>query len=693
MSNYPYVAPTLYDAKSNWKPLDPAIPATQGWTETEANQVRTLLNLLYIAATQGDFIALRDMSSLLPELSAAAGSRLMNSAGRLYVSQNAQAYEAIGRHANDKHASYFGIKGDGTDETTKWNNALAYFSDTGSGARPGRLILDPTGTSVISDTLQYRGDVSRPLSIYCPTPGNQGQTGFRLQWDSGAGTGKAVLRLLGANCCQVKNLCIDGAFLAKYLIHIDNRTGTAAFYPSSTNLIENCSLFAHGGDGCVAVAVGNDNADVANTQTSEVIVRACLFFVRQPNNDAGHGPAGHGFKALTSGNCKNFWLYDNAFAFSQVHADLGGSGNAIISGGGMSVATKACVIGGGNTVLEKLDYEGQNGFAAPLYGGQGGGGNPGYQLTIRNCEAVAPLQLAGGDYDQDDIMVRSFGKVLLEGNTFINQRTDTAESRVVVAGDYDPIPHNSGSGCTVHSRSNWYRASNLYAPIYDSSGNKLTGSNFYPTVTGHTVISENDTGGREGVDIHNLRNTRGQPIEFAKLRTRDEGDGYLTTPVAGGAVNLATHTKRVAYGALLNSSAPGWRSYLWTMNQYQRIRAARIRVDTPFTGVSGGLLVQLGIVPPGGASDLAGLLSVQQLVLAGDATAAAGTVYGAKEIEKGLGLHPSFLPGEGYYPDPPYLNSDGTYTVCLVLTSVTGANLTLTAGQLTVMLDTGSDEP
>jgi hypothetical protein len=714
-AQFPFRAPSygptgdLYNTKSNFEALAEGVLETQGWTDTEANQIRTLFSLLNIAFTRADSFAFRDASSLGLNLAPAGGSMLASYLGRLYVSQNNRAYEALGRSANAKHASYFGIKGLTTDETAAWQDALDYFSQpsgmNGAG-KPGKLILDETGTSIISDELVYRGDVSNAFLIEAE-PGGFGLTGFRLQWDPDAGSTKAVLRFLGANRSRVKGLTIDGNLTAKYLLHIDNRYAANSFYPSSGVTVEDCVLYSHGGAGCATIAVGNDNADVVNTQTSEVVISGGLSFGRSPPKTreqlaAGQvdttGPDGYGFKALTSGNCKNFWIYDHQFGFNGIHADLGGSGNAVISGGGFSVCKTACVVGGGTTVVENIDYEGQRGtrYAAPLIGGQGGGANPGYSLVVRDLESVSPLQLAGGDYSQDDVMIACNGKLTIERCKFINQREDgsgnlvNAESRVVVAGDYDPIPHNSGSGCGVESRNNWYRGSNTYAPIYDGSGNHLAKAYFFSSLIAHTFISENDTGGIEGASIHNLRNVRGQPIEFARLRPRDFGDGYLTTPLAGGAQNTAAQVIRVAYGALQNNGTSAWRSIVATGNPGLRIRAARITVDVPFAGVSGGLQLGLGIFRPGGL-DAQFLISCQQLVNLCDAKTA-GT-YGALFAEKGIALRPELMPSEGYYPDTAFLNGDGTYSVALVLISTAGNNLTLSAGQATVTLDTGSDQP
>lgn len=684
---YPTTVPGLYAAKSNFKALDAAIPSTKGWTETEANQVRDFLLALDTGIRNGDWTALRSMTAAVPELASSGQARFAYLDNRLKWSREGQPWETVGPHVHEKRWDYFGIKANGSaDDTQAWQDALGYFSDhSGAGnAQMGKLVLPPTGVSVVEDTLLYTGSSGRSLILESPTVGGFGQSGFRLKWASTAGTGKALLRVRGGNNCLVRGIGFDGTSLSKFLLHIDNLfEESETFLSSSNTLVERCSFYNHGGAGCAGLAIGN--SAMPNTQTSEVKVVDSIFNGRNTAGDV----EGYGVAVQTSANCKNFIIQNCHFNNHRVHASMGSSGYALIDGGTMSRAKQACVIGGELLHIRSVDYEGTNdgSYPAPFVDGGSPSQNPSYTCVLQSNTAVAPLQDADGEAGLNlaDVMVRWPGPLVLMGNTFRNIRSGSHESRIQCGALYDVVGSNLGAAGSVTSMGNWYEHSTGEAPFYDSSGNDIAGG-WFASITEQAILSIGDLGGPAGSGVRSLRATIGQPLESKRHRVRDWGDTSGATNLRSGAPAQAAHQKRLTYAAFSDGASSKYR-LLVTLNPGQRLMAAHVKVATAFAGVSGPLRFHMGFYD--GDPGAGPALGANDCILPCDVKTLA--TYGRRPEHLGVGLHPAFLAPGGYYPDA--VDSNNGWPLWVTLVSVDGHPLnTLSAGLLLIHLVTENDD-
>lgn len=649
------------------------------------NRMLAILGELGAGLTQAPWLGLLGGT---PDLSATGKARLAYVDGRLKLSREGLPWETVGPHVHEKRWDYFGIKADGSDDTNAWQAALDYFSDLGSGGQMGKLVLPPTGTSLISDTLLYTGNVGRSLIIEAPTVGGYGQSGFRLKWSGSAGTGKALLRMRGGNNCLVRGIGFDGTSLAKYLLHIDNlheESDPDALLSSSNTQVERCSFYDHGGVDCAGIAIGNTL--LPNTQTSEVLVQDCIFNGRNAAGDC----EGYGIAVMTAANCKNFIARHCHFNNHRIHAHLGSSGYALIDGGTMSRAQQVCIGGGELLHVRSVDYEGTNdgSFPAPFVDGGVPTQNPGYTCVLVSNTAVAPLQDEDGEagFNLDDVMVRWPGPLIMLGNSFRNIRSGSHESRIQCGALYDIAASNIGGAGSVTSFGNWYENSSQDAPIYDSSGNLLTGG-FYGSITEQAILSIGDLGGPSGSGVRSLRACIGQPLENKRHRVRGWGDPWGATNLRSGAPVEAMHQKRLTF-TTFSTGAAGQYKGLVHLNPGQRLKGCRIKVTTAFAGVAGGLTCQVGFNPSGDPGSLAAALGLNDILLPFSITAT-GT-FGDQAAHCGVGIHPDFIQPGGYYPaavDP----SNG-WELWIVVSSMAGNLLnTLSAGQMLVSLITENDD-
>lgn len=698
--SYPTTVPTLFTPKSNYRALDPAVPATQGWTSVEAEQVRLFLLALDSGFRNGDWQAFKDMTSAIPELAASNQMKIANIGNRLRTSLNGQAWEALSRDTYEKDASYFGIKGDGTDETAQWQDALDFFSYTGI-AKTGRLILPPMGTSLLTNEVVYNGTAGVGLVIDCPSDGNYGQTGFKLKLATGSGSGKTMMRWIGANCCRMRGVSFDGNKLAKVLLWIDNLIPPSTMNASSRNLIEWCSFYGHSGTDGECIAVGNEA--LPNTQTSEVHAYNNIFKGGAGWVDGdGHPQAlGYGFRAHTSANCKNFFLYNNEFGQHAVHASMGSSGNAVIRGGGMGWTSKVCIEGGELLHVSDLDHEGDT--PDGVFGGRNAGAfinggmpstNASYLCVVESCTVVGPLQLAheSANFNVADTVIQWPGNLFMAGCSFRNQRWSAgvlaqAPARIVSGAAYSPFtPNETGEAGGVTSLGNWYEYADQYAPIYDTSGNPICGGNFFSTVTEHAVVSLNDQGGTGGTGSRNLRPSFGAGIESGRHRVRSFGDPWGATNLLTGIPSTAHHQKKLTYTTFLNPSGVSKYKELVNFNPGQRLLAARVKVTAAFTGVSGPVTLRIGF-HNGDPGDVAAP-AVDDVLLPIDITTTG--VKGTKDSEQGFGLAFCNQMAGGYYPALADVNNG--WKLYATVVSEDDNNLTLTGGSLIVLLDTNNDD-
>jgi len=650
----------------------------------ELNKINQYLTDLKVAVSAGDWHGIKSLLAL-PAVAPAGQSRMASYLNRLWHSQDGQAWQALGRHANDRDHTYFGIKANGTDDTAGWQAAMNWLGDqSGAGnAKPGRLTLPPTGISLVTDTITYTGSVGYAFLLEALGGPSYGQTGFQLKWAPGSGTGKPLLRIRGANGCLVKRINLNGSSLSKYLLHIDNKFeegGTGAFRASSNVLIDECTFYDHGGVGCACIAVGNDAVDVANTQTSEVVVRNSVIRGRNLSGDC----TGYGFTALTAGNCKNFMLENCHFGANGVHAQLGGSGYAVVKGGTMGLASVACIqAGAANLRVECVDYEGDPSGPYQAHFIDGGlGSQPTAVCTVLGCEAVAPLP-AGRDGVLDDVMIRWPGPLLLLGNTFINNRGDGTHPAKVVAGAGFGVHPLGGNFGTVTSIGNFYQGSDQDVPVYDGSANLISGGGGYPTYTEHSVFSLNDLGGTIGAGLRSLRNVVGAPLETKTARMRAWGDSWGATVYKDGATSGGKHQKLLTHTTFTNSGVTEMWKQFANLNPRQRLKGVRAQVTQAFTGVAGSVVVRLGYWPidplPQFLGDVLKPFSITAL----------GT-FGDKPEHLGAGLAPEFIQPGGYYPAGADPNTGWTLFVSCV--SEAGNPLTFSAGKLLITLFTEGDD-
>jgi hypothetical protein len=417
--------------------------------------------------------------------------------------------------AYEKTWKYFGILADGTDETSKLQDAADYFS-----TRPGRLILPPKGIIGIGSEVTFSLDAGRSIVLEAMTNGaNYALGALKLRW-LGAGAGN-MLRFVGANACIVRGISFDGNSKATNLLALDNRDDEnvdTMSEASSFNLVEGCSFYDHGGDDCAGLRIGG----ATNTQVSEVYVERCIFKGR--NNAADN--KGYGIRVTTGANCKNFFVSGSQFGGHYVHAALGSSGNAVVEKSGFGWVTGACVTGGELVTLKDIDHEGDNSGTVKglLYdGGAPAGGQVGNSLVLMNVTAVTPLPasgftypLGGGTTQNADVLLRAGGRVVLLGTSSRTLRAGGTFPKLVVGATVA-----SGNGGSVVSLGNYYENAGETIPAYDSSGNSLT-SGFYAPTIDTEIVSLGDRGG-DGSSLVFMKPFFGQKIPNKFFDVQDYG--------------------------------------------------------------------------------------------------------------------------------------------------------------------------
>jgi hypothetical protein len=517
-----------------------------------------------------------------------------------------QATQQLFPEAGVRYWFEFGILANGTDESAKLQAALSFFGPSnpsggtyGAGSSSGRFVLPAQGIIGLSSEVDYWGDVSHSIVMETLPPGFQaGQQACQLKWLGLTNT--PMLRWVGANGSQIRNISFNGNNVAHDMLCLDNATvngGGVMWGPSSFNFIEGCSFTNNGGSGCAGLRIGG----VTDTQVSEVHVKGCYFSGKTDGTAAGYG-----IRVSTGANCKNFYIQDCVLGFHQYHADLGSSGNAQLLGCVFSACTGAFVLRGATTSIRDCEAESgtNSGDLGPCFiydGGEPSNAQVGNSLTMQNFTCFCDYPPAGTTYplgggipttQNADIAIRAPGKIFLSNCEFVSFKPAFTFVKLCIGPSSSWRGASTGQGGSIASLANWYHNATDCVPFYDTNGNQLAGAGAgYGNTAQFAMCSFGDMGG-DGTNPYALEPLIGRPASVPNLQPYASDVLSKFSYSAQGRIVEAkislSYTDFQAAALVKNIK-------LATLLPGSYLRKVRAEISPAFSGTAGTLLLRCGI--------------------------------------------------------------------------------------------------
>jgi hypothetical protein len=346
------------------------------------------------------------------------------------------------------YPEWWGAAG-GTDSTAAFQAALNTISTTTNSMK----LSIPINNSCyrISSMLIYSGANPGSLTIEGTVAGNGG-VGSCLTWTGSSGG--TILKIMNAGFPTVRNIALNGNFLAKTDLWIDTDHDTVPTgYTTYGGLIENSSFGGFTGSGSSGIQFSH--ACASSPQVSEMIVRHGVFATAANTNGSS------GILVLCGGNTKNFSIYDSTFYNMDVPINVtsdGFSWTNITGNEFLNAAVTDIVIGTGAATIT------------------GNGSEGGARFLKLGGSTVATTATLSGNYwagvaPSDDCVIQNFGSLILNGNVLSNGRTNSSIPKVCTPGSL----FSSGTGhASVTSHANTFinaaESPNTSSPFWGNGG-------------------------------------------------------------------------------------------------------------------------------------------------------------------------------------------------------------------------------
>jgi hypothetical protein len=485
------------------------------------------------------------------------------------------------RLTDEVNVKDFGAIGNGTTDDTA---AVQAALDAASVANT-RLFF-PAGIYRITSTLTYvRTSTGFALTMEGTSRG-RGPTGSVLQWRGPAGG--TLMKIQGANSLVISRLLFDGSSLADNLIYFFNDMGAN----SSSGIHIRDSQFAAGRR--TSKSTGIRFGSFNNYQVSEVVIDGCLFQALYYGVLAHYANVKN-FTILNSGFSVNFWGVAHGDPDRSVA--LGGqfivqacvfSGNGDTAAGFFGAVPGKVDRGGdiyvGDAIVEACESEGSSRF---ISSSGSVGNNP------------APLVLIGNHFElsasvpADDYVVRAAGGLTLIGNVLMNGRAAGAVAKVQAFSIKDRVTNPRAYSQGVVSIGNWYMNAAGRIPLFDGSDNPLADTLTNGTLNRVNVMSFGDVGGVTG-NPSTLEEFTGSGSALMASLTRDVSHGLSYG--YSGLLSVGVNKVTVPFTAeVFNRASRTVRQLVWDIPARTKITGVVADVTTPFEGLPGTIVMQLGI--------------------------------------------------------------------------------------------------
>lgn len=395
----------------------------------------------------------------------------------------------------------FGVAADGaTDDTVAVQAALDFGYAEIVANRPCELVFPP-GDIKISTTLLWRGNASSAPALRGAVPTGVSFNGCNTRFLWYGSANGVMFFAQQANRGVLQDLCFDGRSIAGIIAHLSASTYADPAILAATSGIRvlRCA-FKHAkiatvGNGCVALGTDPALTGGDEFQQSEVVFRDCAF-VGEDNGAGGFTYAGmkaYGVKTLSSGNCKNFAIYDSSFTTCNVALDwTNASGSFVVTNFNAGNVRTALASGGGQLSVIGGDIECADVDDFMLLFGTGGA-IVGVSALIEGLQAVGYMAGALGTF------VSWGGQLELKYNFFSNNNYSVSGNPDIVNPYKLICGSTAASRLSVLSEGNWYQGCGLsvaFAPFFDGSGNALAPvRGVYGGENALKVASRGDLGG------------------------------------------------------------------------------------------------------------------------------------------------------------------------------------------------------
>lgn len=462
------------------------------------------------------------LSVLLLSTAVAAAQKISEPAARKPVPAEAEAC-ATATARVDLRCMKAKAKGIGDDTSTVQAALDLYSRQNATGA------ILCAGTYRITSTLVYVGNTGLALKFEgnAQDRGGSGRGGCALIWDGPAGG--TVLKLVGANNSEVRDVAIDGGGKAKYGIWIDyTLDGTnARLRSSSSNLLDSVTVGGLQANGS-AIAIGN--AQLPNGQASEITFSNLVLNGRDSSGKPGYAKAGLEF--LTAGNTKNFRCDNCNINGFQYGIAWSGSGMFALNGQIFAANTVSDMYADmGHLTVNGCESEGSRRL---LYAAATATTSGSTNAHIVGCHWV-------GDGPDDNIIIKYPGALFLANNELRNNHTASSPVLIQVGVEQN--------GNHVNQAGSIFSVSNFYFNDHDSDGRRpwidYSGRQYFRK-TGPTVDST-------------LHYASGWQLALTSIADRGGIDGHIeqfeSIWASGGYVTF-DQLRQVAGAAVLDGTAP-----------------------------------------------------------------------------------------------------------------------------------------
>jgi hypothetical protein len=496
----------------------------------------------------------------------------------------------------------FGAVGNGVaDDTDAIQAAINQFSGndiTHTDPRTGSIYFPP-GDYKITRTLRYIGNPGVGLRLYGDIERDRAGSGsgIWLLWD-GAADG-TMFKFEGANGTTIEKMNFNGQNKCKRVLWFDcfgDPDVPGSHYAASSGIVMRACFIANSaGSGSSLLTLGHE--DGRGIQVSEVFLEDCYLSGNGETDPLKMTEAG--FKTLSGGNTKNFFLYGCIFTSCIYNVDCTkDSGPLLISGGVASSDTGITFrLGDGGTILDGIEVESGGIGCTFLTSGFGSGVST---VIIRNCDVTSNCK-------EDDKLIYCPTTLMLEGNKFVNRRTTSSIPKIYCNN--------------IYSVGNWFFNVTDHAPFFDTNLNNTLGGpgdTYYKLFTGDqdrigaNVTSINDRGNTltnfTGIP---LRQTTTSPISVVQLQPYglDEGNAMSGEVDGNSGFNALNIGEQRLSSQRITIDYRRWKAsaafqvvQLFELPVHAKLIDLVADTTTAYSGVPGSLELRVGITNtnPGG---------------------------------------------------------------------------------------------